>query len=85
MGEILPALATTTAGLPLVIAEKTVSTVSSESTAVSGGCIAAATSSLSASGFLKMRSSSPRSWSEPTMSASESAGSWRTTGSCEIE
>src|SRR5438093_5717836 len=46
--------------------------------------IAAATSSLSESGFRKTRSRSPRSWSEPTTSASEPVEPCRITGSCEI-
>ena len=46
----------------------------------SGGCIAAATSSCSASGFLKTRSSRSRSCSEPITSASESSAPLRTTG-----
>ena len=46
--------------------------------------MATATSSLSASGLRKTRSSKARSCSEPTTSASESASSLRTTGICEI-
>src|SRR6476659_2236793 len=81
----LPLVATTTAWLPPVRAEKTSSSDSSASTADSGGCIAAATSSLRASGLRKTRSSRPRSWSDPTTSASEPPESCRVTGSCEIE
>src|SRR6185436_6225872 len=80
-----PLVATTTAWLPPVRAEKTSSSDSSASTAANGGCIAAATSSLRASGLRKTRSSRPRSWSEPTTSASEPLESCRITGSCEIE
>ena len=78
-----PATPTTTAAL----GPRSANTSSSDavaSTAASGGCIATAMSSLSASGFLKTRSSSPRSWSDPTTSASDSAARSRTTGSCEI-
>ena len=80
-----PARATTTAGLPAERSAKTVSTDSAISTAGSGGSIAAATSSASASGLRKTRSSRPRSRMEPTTSASDSAPSWRTTGICEME
>src|SRR3954466_7823441 len=81
----VPRLATTTAWLPPLSAEKTSSSDSSASTAASGGCIAAATSSFSESGSRKTRSSRPRSCSEPTTSASEPPESCRITGSCEIE
>ena len=43
------------------------------STVANGGCIATATSSLSASGFLKTRSRRLRSWIDPTTSVSSSA------------
>ncbi len=68
----LPARATTTAFVRPVSVAKTSSSESPTSTAGSGGCIAFATSSCSASGFLKTRSSRSRSWSEPITSASES-------------
>src|SRR5207247_8735350 len=60
-----PSRATTTAFVRPVKVENTSSSVCVISTAASGGCIAAATSSWSASGFLKTRSRSVRSWSEP--------------------
>ena len=40
---------------------------------------------LESSWFRKTRSRRPRSRIDPTTSARESAGSWRTTGICEIE
>ena len=79
-----PSRATTTAGLLSKRSAKTVSTDSVVSTAGSGGSMAEATSSFSASWFRKTRSRSPRSWIEPTRSASDSAASWRATGICEI-
>ena len=56
--------------------ERSANTSSSEpltSTEASGGCIATATSSFNASGFLKTRSSRLRSWIDPTMSVTDSA------------
>jgi hypothetical protein len=63
---------------------KTSSTDARESTAASGGPIATAMSSFNASGLRNTRSRRLRSWIEPTMSVSSCAGSWRTTGSCEM-
>ena len=52
----------------------TSSTDARASTDASGGCIATATSSFSASGFRNTRSSRLRSWIEPTMSVSVVGG-----------
>src|SRR3954453_2434506 len=62
----VPRLATTTAWLPPLSAEKPSSSDSSASTAASGGCIAAATSSFSGSGVGEKKTNSPRPCSEPT-------------------
>ena len=76
----LPSSATTTAFVPPVSAVTISSTDASASTVASGGCIAVATSSCSASAFLKTRSSRSRSCSEPITSASDATSPSRTTG-----
>jgi len=80
----LPSRATTTAFMPPVSVANTSSSVADASTAASGGCIAEATSSWSASGLPKTRSSSARSCREPITSASDSHWPSRTTGSWEM-
>src|SRR5256884_5131051 len=80
-----PSRATTTAFVRPVSVGKTSSSDSPASIVARGGCIAFATSSWSASGFLKTRSSRSRSCSEPTTSARDSESPSRTTGSWEIE
>ena len=79
-----PSRATTTALPPPVSVANTSSSVADASTAASGGCIAAATSSCTESGLPNTRSSSARSCSEPITSASDSHWPSRTTGSCEM-
>src|SRR5512132_111214 len=80
-----PSRETTTAFVRPVSVEKTSSSGSRTSIAASGGCIAAATSSCKASGFLKTRSRRSRSWSAPMTSARDSTSPSLITGSCEIE
>ena len=66
--------------MPPVSAATISSTDAEASTVASGGCIAVATSSCSASAFRKTRSSRSRSWSEPITSASVPSSPSRTTG-----
>src|SRR5437016_5973796 len=80
----LPRRATTIAFVRPVSVAKTSSNDSPASIVASGGCMASTTSSYSASGSLKTRSSRSRSWSEPITSARELTSPSRTTGSCEI-
>jgi hypothetical protein len=79
-----PSRATTTAAEAPVSVVNTSSSEARTSTAPSGGDMCAITSSCRASGFLKTMSSSPRSFREPTTSASDSNWPSRTTSTWEI-